>query len=151
MGRHVLGSRRPVTLGVTQERQHGEMKAGEGSTQLGVQGAGLAGQLQPASGLVRGVQSGCQLAEPPLLASSVLSGDCGTWGLLVASLGLTGLVQTAGRSSSGTVTSPALPHLVQLWNKGLPGEKRRWAELFGGATSPEPAGVGGGTGSSLFG
>lgn len=49
------------------------------------------------------------------------------------------------------------PPLVRLQRKGqigklwLPGEKRHWAELFGGATSSEPAGLGGGTGSSLFG
>lgn len=136
MGRHVLGSCCPITLGVTQERQLRKMKAGEGSARLGSQGAGLAGQLRPAAGLVWGVWSGHQLAEPPLLVSLVSGGVCGMWGLLVASPRLAGLVRTAGRSSSGTVASPALSHLVQLRKKGLPGEKRHWAELFGGATSP---------------
>lgn len=58
VGRDVLGSCRPITLGVTQEQQLREMKAGEGSAQLGGRGAGLAGQPRPAAGLVRGVRSG---------------------------------------------------------------------------------------------
>lgn len=108
MGWHVLGSCHPITLGVTQEPQLGEMKAGEGLARLGNQGTGLAGQPQPAAGLVWGAWSGRWLAKLPLLASSVSGGGCGTWGSVVASLGLAGLVQTTGRSSSHTVTPPAL-------------------------------------------
>lgn len=54
MGRHILGSCRPITLGVTHEQQLREMKAGKGLVWLYSQGAGLVGQLWLATGLVLG-------------------------------------------------------------------------------------------------
>jgi len=84
-------------------------RGGESRGELGPGwGAGFPGELQPAARLVWGVWSGHQLAEQPLLASSVSGGGCGTLGPMAASPGLVDLVQTVGRSSFGTITSPAL-------------------------------------------
>lgn len=92
MGRHILCSCGPITLGVTHEQQLREMKAGTGLVWLYIQGAGLVGQLWLATGLVQGMWSGHRLLSHLLLSSSVSAGGCDMWRLLVASTGLAGLV-----------------------------------------------------------
>lgn len=76
------------------------------------------------------------------------------WGWLVAFVGLAGLMQAAGRSSSHIISPPALFCLVQLKKKEqidklrLPKEKRLnylVVQLL------QSARLGGGTSSSLFG
>lgn len=92
VGRHILYSCRPITLGVTHEQQLREMKAGKGLAWLYSQGTGFVRQLWLATGLVWGMWSGHRLLRHLLLSSSVSAGGCNMWGLLVASAGLAGLV-----------------------------------------------------------
>lgn len=152
MGRHTLGSCLPITLGVTLEQQLREVKAGNSLAWLYSQGAGLVGQLWLATGLVQGMWSGHLL-----LTSSISAGGCDMWGLLVASTGLAGLVLALREVQLWYRDfSNAVPAWFGCRRRGrlancLPWEKRRWTEFFDGATSWEPAGLGGGTSSSLFG
>lgn len=75
-------------------------------------------------------------------------------------MGTAGGFHRTGRSGAGPLVPSLLQHcpcLVQPPKKGQVGklgevwEKRHWTEFLDGATSWEPAGVGGGTSLSLFG